>query len=261
MSLFLLTARGGKIVKLLIAVLFLSITFLFIPKRLQKAQLSRVFLLCLLGFVFTAFGTDSIPPLETVRTPPPELQELPPLSSLGKYNYVIFNAWIFRITRRSLNLAISTVCLTLVLLQGATLGLTTTPPESLAKAFGFWIKPLSILRVPVNAILFSLLLSLRFVSVVFEEIRNLCLGVAARGINWKAQGGIGTLEIFLTLFVQLFRKLFQRCDAIAQSLMVRGFVGADTHRVHLTEVVESSSIANIVALAILFGLYLLVIFQ
>ena len=34
----------------------------------------------------------------------------------------------------------------------------------------------------------TLLLSLRFLAVVFEEIRNLALGLAARNLQWKAMG-------------------------------------------------------------------------
>ena len=33
----------------------------------------------------------------------------------------------------------------------------------------------------------TLLLSLRFMSLVFEEARNIALGLAARNIDWKAQ--------------------------------------------------------------------------
>lgn len=56
----------------------------------------------------------------------------------------------------------------------------------------------------------TLLLSLRFMSLVFEEVRNLCLGLAARGVDWKAQGGRGSLLMAGRLCVRLFANLFHR---------------------------------------------------
>ncbi len=96
----------------------------------------------------------------------------------------------------------------------------------------------------------TLLLSLRFMSLVFEEVshqdvavrvflvggagnaadlsrrprslareraprtaqvRNLCLGLAARGVDWTAQGGRGSLAMASRLCVRLFANLFHRC--------------------------------------------------
>lgn len=53
-------------------------------------------------------------------------------------------------------------------------------------------------------------------SLVFEEVRNLCLGLAARGVDWRAQGGRGSMEILGRLVVRLFGNLFQRSEKISQ---------------------------------------------
>lgn len=75
------------------------------------------------------------------------------------------------------------------------------------------MKPLG---VPTQRIALTLLLSLRFMSLVFEEVRNLCLGLAARGVDWRAQGGRGSMEILGRLVVRLFGNLFQRSEKISQ---------------------------------------------
>lgn len=62
-------------------------------------------------------------------------------------------------------------------------------------------------------------------SLVFEEVRNLCLGLAARGVDWRAQGGRGSLEILGRLVVRLFGNLFQRSEKISQ-VSGAGFVQA-----------------------------------
>jgi energy-coupling factor transporter transmembrane protein EcfT len=56
----------------------------------------------------------------------------------------------------------------------------------------------------------TLLLSLRFMSLVFEESRNLSLGLAARGVDWAAQGTGGSLNLAGRLCLRLFGNLFHR---------------------------------------------------
>ena len=69
--------------------------------------------------------------------------------------------------------------------QSASLCLTTTPAEELALGLKFWLAPLRVMGAPVDEICMTLLLSLRFMSVVFDELRNLSLGLAARSVPWK----------------------------------------------------------------------------
>ncbi len=70
-------------------------------------------------------------------------------------------------------------------LQSASLCLTTTPAEEMALGLKFWLAPFRLVRAPVDEICMTLLLSLRFMSVVFDELRNLSLGLAARSVPWK----------------------------------------------------------------------------
>lgn len=55
----------------------------------------------------------------------------------------------------------------------------------MALGLGLWLAPLRLLRVPVDEIALTLLLSLRFMALVTEEMRNLSLGLAARAVPWK----------------------------------------------------------------------------
>ncbi len=47
------------------------------------------------------------------------------------------------------------------------------------------LAPLRLLRLPVDEIALTLLLSLRFMALVTEEMRNLSLGLAARAVPWR----------------------------------------------------------------------------
>lgn len=55
----------------------------------------------------------------------------------------------------------------------------------MALGLKFWLAPLRVIGVPVDEIALTLLLSLRFMSVVFDELRNLSLGLAARSVPWQ----------------------------------------------------------------------------
>lgn len=63
----------------------------------------------------------------------------------------------------------------------------------------------------------------------FEEARNLCLGLASRGIDWRQQGMRGTLAICVGLVSKLFSNLMARCDNIAIAMSARGFQGPSEH--------------------------------
>ncbi len=84
-------------------------------------------------------------------------------------------------------------------------------------------------------------------SLVFEEVRNLSLGLAARGINWGGLGPAGGIQVLIRLIGRLFANLMQRSDSIAQAMCARGFVGAQDHKLYLTRTQPSSILANVVA--------------
>ena len=83
-------------------------------------------------------------------------------------------------TRRGVNLAVTSSCLTFTVLQSAHLTLCTTTPEAMAAGLRWYLRPLAVLRAPVDEIVFTLLLSLRFTAIVFEEVRNISLGRAVQ---------------------------------------------------------------------------------
>ena len=90
---------------------------------------------------------------------------------------------------------------------------------------------------------------------VFEEARNLCLGLASRGVDWQLQGFKGSVAIFITLGTKLFSNLMARCGHIAQAMQARGFRGAGRHAVWVPpRGAASSAPADLLLLASLAGL-------
>lgn len=187
-------------------------------------------------------------------------------------------------------LAGSAALLTYSILLSAFLCLTTTPPEATVAALRWLLSPLRLLRIDVDEVALLVLLSLRFLSLVrrggdreqagavgsleclsfpaatvhcdltaapfpralqvFEEIRNLALGVAVRGVDWKARahsinvvvsnlrafnnaqlsvllrrlqalGGIGQVATIAGLVSQLFKNFFINASQIAGAMEAR----------------------------------------
>ena len=82
---------------------------------------------------------------------------------------------------------------------------------------------------------------------VFEEIRNLCLGLAARGMPWPRLGRAHTVAVWLILINKLFANLFARSTSIAESLRARGITDPAVHHLNIPVLLKSSILGNLVA--------------
>jgi energy-coupling factor transport system permease protein len=126
------------------------------------------------------------------------------------------------ITRKSAALAINTSTLLVTLLHSANLLLISTPPEQLAWAISWWLAPLEKLGWPMQRLGFTLLLALRFLPLVQEELQNLLRALATRAVNLKALGWKRGLELVLAVGERLLANLLLRAEQGAEALMARG---------------------------------------
>ncbi|KAJ1428797.1 ABC/ECF transporter, transmembrane component [Sesbania bispinosa] len=194
-------------------------------------------------------GSDGVPALVQLRTPPPVVTGLPnlPLSLTG-YSYVITKLGPLTFTMKGLSVASTVACLTFTVFQSASLCLTTTTPEQLAFALRWFMLPLRYIGVSVSEIVLTLLLSLRFISLVFDEVRNIALGIVSRRVNWKQLTVMETIDIFFNYFRRIFKNIFNHAEQISQAMIVRGFKGdVGAHKIYFLS--ESSfGMADIICL-------------
>ncbi|KAG8068828.1 hypothetical protein GUJ93_ZPchr0005g15076 [Zizania palustris] len=166
-----------------------------LPNHVWKDQLGRVALLSGIIFIMLGFGSDGAPSLVQTRTPPPSVLGLPNIpSSSNGYSYTIMKLGPLQFTRKGLSVASTSACLSFAIFQSASLCLTTTTPEQLASALWWFMVPLKHIGVPVPEIILTLLLSLRFINLVFDEVRNSALAIVARRINWKNLATMETVD-------------------------------------------------------------------
>ncbi|XP_057550212.1 protein ABCI12, chloroplastic [Amaranthus tricolor] len=224
-----------------------------LPKNVWMDQLGRVTLLSLFLFVVLGLTADTVLFSVSSRTPPSSLTGIPsiPLSFKG-YSYRLFKFGPLQMTRKGLSLASTSACLTFTVFQSASLCLSTTPPEQLASALRWFLLPLAHIGVPVDEIVLTLLLSLRFINLIFDEVRNVALGILSRRINWQDLTLLEKIDVFVMYIRRIFKNIFSHAEQISQAMIVRGFQGdSNRHKIHFRP--SSITIPNFVSLLALFG--------
>lgn len=126
------------------------------------------------------------------------------------------------VTRRSARLALNGSTLLFTLVHSANLMLLTTRPEELVWAISWLLAPLARLGWPVQRLGFTLLLSLRFLPLVQEELQNLLRSLATRAVNLRQLGWRSSLALVLAVGERLLANLLLRSEQGAEALMAGG---------------------------------------
>ncbi|KAK6122641.1 hypothetical protein DH2020_043617 [Rehmannia glutinosa] len=154
LALVILPARSDVKIRLGVVTYLALLSIWIQPTEVWKDQLGRVTLLCGILFVLLGLSTDSAPSLLSSRSPPHSVTGLPsPPASFEGYKYVIMKLGPLQLTRKGLSAASTAACLTF----------------TLAFSLRWFILPLANLGVPVAEVILTLLLSLRFINLVFDE--------------------------------------------------------------------------------------------
>jgi energy-coupling factor transporter transmembrane protein EcfT len=223
--------------KLCIASMFILVQMVTFPPRLWKPQVLRTLTVSGLVLLFTACGSDGVSPVlsggRAVEQSIDAHQLI--LANRPHYSYTLLNLGILSVTKRSWALAVTLFSLTTMTLTTASIVLLTTPPEKIAMSLKSVFLPLRLIGVETNKLFMMTVMSLRFMSVVFEEMRHILLGLASRGINFGSLGVLGALNIVLKAGSELFRRLFARSDRVSTAMVARGVVDMGAHKVIVDE--------------------------
>ncbi|KAJ6904083.1 hypothetical protein NC651_021277 [Populus alba x Populus x berolinensis] len=254
LALVVLPARSHIVMRFGLVVYIALLSVLVLPRHVWMDQLGRVSLLSGILFITLGLGSDGVPPLVQLRTPPPAITGLPNLPmSLSGYSYLIMKLGPLQFTRKGLSVASTAACLAFTVFQSASLCLATTTPEQLAFAMRWFMLPLRYIGVPVAEITLTLLLSLRFINLVFDEVRNVSLGIVSRRIKWKQLTIIETIDIFASYIRRIFKNIFSHAEQISQAMIVRGFRGdSNSHKIYFLSD-SSIGMADLFSLLCLIG--------
>ncbi|WZZ43053.1 hypothetical protein YC2023_039312 [Brassica napus] len=235
LTLVVLPARANIVVRLGLVVCTALLSISVLPRQVWMDQLARVSLLSGILFITLGLGSDGAPPMLQSRTPPSSLTGLPDLPmSLTGYSYMLLKLGPLQFTRKGLSVGSTAACLTFIaslrfstsnIFQSASICLATTTPEQLALAMRWFLFPLTYIGVPVGEIILTLLLSLRFINLVFDEVRSVALGIVSRRVDWKQLTVLETLDsknpIFASFIRRIFKNIFRHAEQISQVNIIR----------------------------------------
>lgn len=159
------------------------------------------------------------------------------------------------INRRSAELGLNGATLLFTLVHSANLLLLSTPPEELVWSFGWLLAPLARLGWPVERLGFTLLLSLRFLPLVQEELQNLVRAVATRAVNLRRLGWQLSLGLVLGVGERLLANLLLRSEQGAEALLARGGTWQPPWQLHrLAPPVRAANLVASLGLGLLLAL-------
>ena len=237
---------ANSIWRVSIAFVLLFITFLsLLPPRIWWRSL--VFLLIfslVIGFLSMVLPASETSSELTIRAP----DEIPDaivltrsweVFRLGPLNFGSVSIGPLIVDRRSAELGIKTSTLIFTVIHSVNLMLITTPPEDLVWAIRWFFSPLTKLGVPIEKLSFQLLLALRFLPLVQEELQNLFRSIGVRAVDFRKLGLKNTIALFLSLGERLLSNILLRAEQGADSLMLREGLWISSEKLRPSIVVNS----------------------
>ncbi len=177
---------------------------------------------------------------------------------LGPFDFGGISLGPLIVDRGSAELGIKTSTLIFTVIHSVNLMLITTPPEDLVWAMRWFFAPLTLLGFPLEKISFQLLLALRFLPLVQEELQNLFRSVGVRAIDFRKLGLKSSLAFFVTLGERLLSNILLRAEQGADSLMSREGLWLSSQQLRPDIVVNSKylwiNLSSIFSLLIAIGL-------
>jgi energy-coupling factor transport system permease protein len=106
-------------------------------------------------------------------------------------------------------------------------------------AIKYFLKPLKLLRVPIDDIAVMIMLALRLMPILLTEKERVETAQKARGYNLRQSGFIIRIKAFLSLTLTVLTGVFRRADELALAMEARNYQRGE--RTSLVELKLTSS--------------------
>ena len=218
--LFLLTpVLAGPVWRVCLVIALLLLTLISgLPRRLWWRSLGVLTLLALSVGVLSMFLPATDPAAALALRSPDEL----PGALVEGPSWDVLQLGPLRVDRASLLLGLRTSTLLFTVIHSVNLVLLSTPPEDLIWALSWILVPLRGLGLPTDRLGFQLLLALRFLPLVQEELQNLLRALAGRAVNLRKLGFKTAFGLFLSVGERLLANILLRAEQGADALVARG---------------------------------------
>ena len=251
---------AGPIWRISLVLFLIFITFIsLLPLKVWWRSTLLLICLSILIGLLSIFVTSNFSSLELSFRDPNELEIL--LSNQISWNIIqipilkigFIKLGPYSISRKAFELGIKTSSLIFTVVHSVNLVLLTTLKEEIVWAISWFMHPLKKLNIPVDRLLFQLLLSMRFIPLVQEEFQNILKSVSVRSINYKKLGFKKTFNVLLSLIERIFLNIFLRIEQGSDSLLSKGFLRINIQRFKPKEKQKLSSFfVNLISLCFIF---------
>lgn len=140
---------------------------------------------------------------------------------------VLWQAWVFKITKEGLTFAIKMAIRLSFLIIGSSIMTLTTTPTSLTDAMESLMGPLKKVHVPVHEISMMMSIALRFIPILMEETDKIMKAQIARGADFESKNLIKKIKSMVPLLVPLFISAFRRANDLAMAMEARCYRGGE----------------------------------
>lgn len=140
---------------------------------------------------------------------------------------VFWHWWIFSISSYGIVNAIYIfVRFTLIILISTVMTVTTMPLE-IANAMEWLLKPLKVVKVPVDKIALVISIALRFVPTLFDETLKIINAQRSRGADFNDGGLIKRAKAIAPILIPLFIHSLETAIDLSTAMESRGYRGSE----------------------------------
>lgn len=115
------------------------------------------------------------------------------------------------------------VCKIILVVMYSSVLLFTTTTNSLAYSFSSFLRPLSLLGLPVYKISMAIALSLNFIPTMFDSSNKIMKSQMSRGFNYKEGSFKDKIVGIKSIFIPMFVSSIKRADAVSDAMEVKNF--------------------------------------
>ncbi len=138
---------------------------------------------------------------------------------------VYFNWWIFEATAAGLHMGNLIILRVLFLFIVTTFLTLTTSVVNLTDGLESLLKPLRMIGLPSQELVMTLVIALRFVLILAEELEKIMKAQMARGVAFDRGNFIQKTKKIFPVFLPLFIGAFKRAEELIVAMDARSYTG------------------------------------
>ncbi len=149
------------------------------------------------------------------------------LNMLYTPGQILWEFWIFHITKEGLVTAVYMVVRIMLLVASTSLLTYTTSPVALTDAIENLFRPLSRLHLPVHEFAMMMTIALRFIPILLEEANRIINAQSARGADFEEGRLWQRMRAMVSILVPLLVSATRRAYELANAMEARCYHGGE----------------------------------